>query len=807
MESLAGFSFGELLKHFRRRQHLTQPQLAAKLGVHRNTIGIWERGDFLPDTKGMVLELAKHLHLSESETRQLLEASLTGLSPAWNVPYMRNPFFTGREKLLETLHERLSGEAVVVLTQSYALTGLGGIGKTQLAVEYAYRYGLSYAAVFWIGAENLETILNSFGSIAECLQLSQRQDADQEQIVATVQRWLNTHCQWLLIWDNVEDLALVQRFQPATRAGAILMTTRRQALGTLAQGIEIPSLTPEEGLLFLLRRARVLSPDAKQEQLEYIKKKRPTEYQAAKELVAAMDGLPLALDQAGAYLEETSCSVAAYLKLFETRRGQLLARRGEVAGEHPASVVATWSLSFEKVEQASVVAADLLRLCAFLQSDAIPEELLLQGVRFLDEQPGAEAADSFQLHEAMRIVSAYSLLRCQVEEQTYSMHRLVQAVLRESMDAHLVQQWMERTVHVIHAVLPEVEYSAWRQYERLVPHILVCASYPIHSAERHLELASLLFKAASYLYERAQYAQAESLFQQVLHMRSQALGEEHPDVARTLKGLADLYWRQEKFARAEELYKQALRILEQTLSGKHPDIARSLSGLAMLYWSKKRYEEAEELYKQALRISEQALGELHPDVARSLFGLGTVYADQGKSAEAETLLLRSLSICEQTLGKEHPDTVPLFHNLALLYLLQGKHEEAETLFLRSLSIWEKTLGLEHPNVAYGLVNLASLYMNQEKYEKAEALYEQALRISEQALGEEHPDVALKLFGLGTVYHNQGKYELAEPLYRRALAIREQALGVEHPKTQDLQKRYASLLQDMGQPNESELPHS
>ena len=534
MESLAGFSFGELLKHLRRRQHLTQPQLAAKLGVHRNTIGIWERGEFLPDTKGMVLELAKHLHLSEPETRQLLEASLTGLSPAWNVPYARNPFFTGREKLLETLHERLSGEAVVALTQSYALSGLGGIGKTQLAVEYAYRYNLSYAAVFWIGAENVETILNSFGSLAECLQLPQRQGADQEQIVAAVQRWLNTHSQWLLIWDNVEDLALVQRFLPGTRAGAILITTRRQALGTLAQRIELPSLTLEEGLLLLLRRARVLSPEAKREQLEDIQKKRHSEYQAAKELVAAMDGLPLALDQAGAYLEETLCSVADYLKLFETRQEQLLSRRGEVAGEHPASVVATWSLSFEKVEQASVAAADLLRLCAFLHSDAIPEEILLQGVRSKDLQQGAEADDGFQLREAMRTASAYSLLRCQVEERTYSMHRLVQAVLRGSMDAHLVQQWMERTVHVLHAVLPEVEYSAWRQYERLVSHALVCASYPVHCEQRHLELADLLFKAASYLSERAQYAEAEPLFQQVLHMRLQALGEEHPNVARSL---------------------------------------------------------------------------------------------------------------------------------------------------------------------------------------------------------------------------------------------------------------------------------
>src|SRR5579864_8480202 len=189
MESLEFSCFGEMLKTLRKRQHITQQDLSSKLGVHRNTIGSWERGEFLPETKGMVLELARHLRLSEIETRHLLEASLTGLSPAWNVPSLRNPFFTGREEILSTLHQRLAGEAAVALTQSYALHGLGGIGKTHLAIEYAYRYALSYTAVFWVEAENGEKILNSFLAIANLLQLPERQEVDQQQVVRAVQRW------------------------------------------------------------------------------------------------------------------------------------------------------------------------------------------------------------------------------------------------------------------------------------------------------------------------------------------------------------------------------------------------------------------------------------------------------------------------------------------------------------------------------------------------------------------------------------------------------------------------------------------
>src|SRR5579859_6526611 len=176
-------SFGRVLKGFRTRRGLTQRQLAEKLDVRRNTIGTWERGDFLPQSKGIVLELAKHLRLDDQETRHLLEASLTALSPHWSVPLPRNPYFTGREEVLETLHTQLGVEQAVALTQSSALHGLGGVGKTQIALEYAYRHALEYRAVFWIGAETEEQIVSSLLRIAEVLQLPGREDKGQQRVV------------------------------------------------------------------------------------------------------------------------------------------------------------------------------------------------------------------------------------------------------------------------------------------------------------------------------------------------------------------------------------------------------------------------------------------------------------------------------------------------------------------------------------------------------------------------------------------------------------------------------------------------
>jgi transcriptional regulator with XRE-family HTH domain len=219
-------SFGALLKAFRTRRHLTQQQLARAIGVHRSAIIRWEQGDFLPESKAVVLELARHLRLDDQETRQLLEASLTALAPHWSIPFPRNPFFTGRAAILELLHMQLGVTQTETCMPCAALQGLGGIGKTQIALEYAYRYALEYSAVFWIGAENAESMLSSFFHVAEILQLPERDSKDEQRVVTAVQRWLNTHSQWLLIWDNMEDLTLFDRFLPAAQTGAILLTTR-----------------------------------------------------------------------------------------------------------------------------------------------------------------------------------------------------------------------------------------------------------------------------------------------------------------------------------------------------------------------------------------------------------------------------------------------------------------------------------------------------------------------------------------------------------------------------------------------------
>lgn len=794
------FSFGDLLQAFRRRQRLTQRRLAQALGVHRRTLGRWEQGDYLPESKALVLELARHLKLDEQETRQLLEASLTALSPYWSVPLLRNPYFTGRAEILAELHVQLGVEQAVFLTQSSALHGLGGVGKTQLALEYAYRHALEYSAVFWIGAETEESIVSSLRRIAEVLQLPERDDTDQQRIVASVQRWLSTHGQWLLIWDNVEDLTLFDRFLSSVRQGAMLITTRRQALGTIARDINLSPMDTEEGLLFLLRRTKILPPDASAR--NQLNKRRAGVDEAVAELVAILGGLPLALDQAGAYIEETGCSPIDYLHRYTQQRFTLLNRRGTSLGtDHPQSVATTFTLAYERVACEHPVALHLLWVCAFFQPEAIPEELFIEGAAYLGPNVAALVDHPIQYDQIIAVLRNLSLLQRHAETHTLSLHRLVQAILLDNMTEAERTLWISRCIDALDAVFPEVlpetEHAIWKFCERLLAHALRCLDWA-RFAEQSLTFASLAYKVAQYLRTCGRYAEAEPFFQQAIHIREHVWGPDHPEVARVLNYLAVLYWHQGRYRDAEPLFKRILSIQEQTLGPEHADTAKTLNNLAVLYGSQGRYAEAEPLFQRILSIREQTLGPDHSDTATTLNNLALLYREQGKDAEAEALYVRALAVHEYTLGPEHIRVAQVLNNLAEVYQDQGRDAEAEPLLRRARSILEQVLGPDHPDMVGVLNNLADLLQNQQRSSEAEALYERALRIGEQSQEPSaYSHQAISLNGLANLFRDQGEYAEAESWYQRALALCEQHLGQHHPETAQTLHDLALLQQKQG----------
>jgi tetratricopeptide (TPR) repeat protein len=674
----------------------------------------------------------------------------------WNIPHQRNPFFTGREALLQNLHEMLTMDSAIALAYPQrppqAISGLGGIGKTQTAVEYAYRYQQEYETVLWVKADTHENLLVDFMTIAVLLNLIEKSEKEPYRAVDAVKRWLKDHTNWLLILDNADDLAVIRDFLPTLGKGHTLLTTRASALGRMAKRVEMDTMEPDEGTLFLLRRIGILgSQDA-------LQKAPGAERACASKIVQAMVGLPLALDQAGAYIEETGISISDYLDLYQMHRAELLKRRSALPSDYPHTVATAWSLSFQKVEQADPVAADLLHLCAFFDPDAIPEEMIVGGIHALGPLLGSIISDQLRVNEAIEVLLRFSLVRRNPFMKTLTIHRLVQAVIQDTMNKETQRIWAERAIRTVHRAFPNHVGAATRQgCQRCLPHVQVCATLMDQYGLCFAEEAHLFNQAGYFLKEQALCTEAEPLYLRALAIREQVLGPEHLDTAQSLYNLARLYYDEGRYAEGEQLYRRALAIREQVLGPEHLDTAQCLNSLALLYWA------------------------------------------WGKDSEAEPLYQRALPIREQVLGPEHPDTAHCLNNLALLYVSQGKYAEAERLHRRVLAIREQVLGPDHPDTAQSLQNVAGIYYargDRSKYAEAERLYQRSLAIREQVLGPEHLQTAKSLNNLALLYEAQGKYSEAERLYQRTLAIREKALGQENPKTIATGESYAVLLRKM-----------
>jgi tetratricopeptide (TPR) repeat protein/transcriptional regulator with XRE-family HTH domain len=717
----------------------SQPELAEKIGTTFVNISRWENGLTFPSTYfrkqlcevfGKTLAELGLIPPSQAESDQVLPSPVSRIE---NVPITRNPFFTGRAQLLALLHERLSTARTAMLTQPQALYGLGGIGKTQTAAEYTFRYGDEYAHVFWVRAVTRETLVADLVMLAELLALPEKGEQDQQKIVAVVKRWLAAHEDWLLILDNADDLLLAREFLPTNHKGYILYTTRAQAAGAIAASVEVEKLNVQEGSLLLLRWTKRLDIDTSLDDAQ-------TEDRAAAErIVMEMDGLPLALVQAGAYIEETGCSLSDYLSLYAAHRKDLLGRRGRLFLDYPETVATTWSLSFQQVEQESPVAADVLRLCAFLAADVIPEYLLIRGAAESGGVLGATVADAFKLNDALEVLRRYSLVRRDSNTHMLSIHRLVQIVQKESMDQETQRAWAERTVRVVNAAFPEATYGTGARYQYYLPHAQECATLITQYHLHFPEAARLLYEAGMFLYVHGFYPQSQALHQQALAIREQVLGSDHQATAESLNILGMLARIYDNYEQAERYHRQALASREKIFGSDHPVTAESLNNLGVLYRRQGKYDQAEPLLQQALRMREKTLGLEHSDTLNSFVNLATLYSKQRKYEQAEPLLQQALATSTRVLEPEHPLIAQNLNLLARLYYEQGNNEQAEALWMQSLAIIEKSLGPEHSVTAERLNDLAELYVDQGRYTQAQSFCQKALTICEKTFGPEHPD--------------------------------------------------------------------
>jgi tetratricopeptide (TPR) repeat protein len=642
-----------------------------------------------------------------------------------NVPYARNPFFTGRTEILDGIRGALEATSTIAVTQ--AISGLGGIGKTQTTVEYAYRYRDNYEAIFWVIADNEATITSAYAEIARLLNLPEAMSLDQNRIVETVRHWFETHDKWLLIMDNADTPSLVRRFLPLSPLGHILITSRAQNLDMLGipRALDLQELSPDEALEFLLKRTGREDTDV-------------PERQAAANLAEELGWLPLALEQAGAYIAAHQARFEDYLVSFERRQLELLEASPPIVGDYPRSVSTTWSLNFDEIDQVNAAAADLLRVSTFLSPDSIPLELITEGAsetgRALSAALAQVQEDPVVMNTVLEPLIRYSLIRRDIESNTYSVHRLVQDTVKTAMDDESRRIWALRAVRAINFVFPSASYATWPLCDRLLPHSVKAAKLVDDFDFQYADSGNFLNGVASYL---------------------RMIGD---------------------FGEAERLHLQGLAIAERDLGPDDPSVATHLNNLALVYIDQYMYSKAEPLLVHALNISENAHGADNSELALPYNNLGTFYVRWSQYAEARPLLQKAQPLLEKALELEKNSSEPeeffyalILNNMAELYLGFGDYDKAELLCRTGLEIRERVDNPEKTGLSY--ITLASILLKKGEYDRSEEYFKLALANRETVYGSDHPELIKTLERYIEFLNTIGRDEEATQMQQRIEAIR------------------------------------
>jgi GTPase SAR1 family protein len=363
------------------------------------------------------------------------------LPPIWNVSHHRNPNFTGREDILSGLRLALTSGEPAAWKQ--AAFGMGGVGKTQLAVEYIYRHKPDYRVIWWIHSEEPATMAADYASLADDLDLPEKGFIDQSETVRAVKRWLEHNSGWLLIFDNANDQRAIHDYIPQGGAGHIIITSRNPDWGSVAGLLPVKEFDRADSIDFLCKRTG--QDDEK----------------AADVLAEELGDLPLALEQAGAYIETTGTTLTDYQELFRSRRKELWGDESPPP-DYPDSVATTWSLAMDDVREESWGAADLLNLCAFLAPDDIPLEMLREGAEHIPEPLASTASDRLAMNRAIKVLRQYSLI--DASDESLSVHRLVQAVVRDRFGEDEGKRWAETAVRLLGVAFPLESHDARTWY-------------------------------------------------------------------------------------------------------------------------------------------------------------------------------------------------------------------------------------------------------------------------------------------------------------------------------------------------------
>jgi hypothetical protein len=687
----------------------------------------------------------------------------------------RPVFLAGREELLADLDARLSGGSGAG-PRVVALSGTGGAGKTSVAVEYAHRHLAETGLVWQFAAGDPTALAAGFGELAA--QLGARDLRDTGDPVAQVHGVLAVRPGgWLLIFDNAPDAASVAALLPPAGHGRVLITSQYPHWPG-GRAVEVPVLNQDAAAAFLLTRTGT------------------GDQGAGRDLAGELGGLPLALEQAAAYLQAAGCGMAGYLDLFRERRADLLGR-GEPAG-YARQVATTWGLAFDQLKQDDPLAAGLLRLLACCAPDVVPLHLLLSPRPGLAGSLPAEVApmlaplleDSLAADDAIAALRRYALISPPAGGSV-SVHRLVQAVTLSQLPGEQATAWRQAARSLIEAALPADPrlLGTWPDYAALLPHARAALTAD----------SAAMAQIASYLGHSGNHVAARTLQQQILNARERALGAEHADTLAARANLA--YWTGEAGdpVAARDQFAALLPVRERVCGDEHPDTLAVRSNLA--YWTGEAGDPvaARDQFAALLPVRERVLGAQHPGTLAVRANLAYWTGRAGDRAAARDQTATLLPVIEQVLGAGQPGTPAGRAHLAHSAGEAGDPVAARDQYAALLPVITRVLGADHPDTLTARANLAYLTGQAGDLATARDQYAALLPVIARALGAEHPGTLTARANLARWTGQAGDPATARDEYDALLPVIERVLGAEHPDTLAARASLARWTGDAGDP--------
>jgi tetratricopeptide (TPR) repeat protein len=702
------------------------------------------------------------------------------------VPFTRNALFTGREEALKALARALLYDEASSTLITQAVQGIGGIGKTQLAVEFTYRYGRYFQGVHWVNAAQPDTIGAEIVACGQTMMLSPWPNEQPEQIRRTLMAWKRGSPR-LLILDNLEDVEAARDWLRELSGGPVrVMVTARRRRWPRDLGLkstQLPFFSPKESLEFL---RQYLSPD------------RMTDDEVRR-LAERLYNLPLALELAGRYLAEiTRVTVEGYLEQLDTvwEHRSLAGWRAELGNptDHDLSLAQTFALSWNQVDKETVRRLFLTAgWCA--PKVPIPWEVLTKTSQMRPRSFWKwllcliKSSPRDSVDEGIGFLVSLGLLELDEREIGPTIHPLLAEYARS----------LEGSREVLETLVAALTNSACVANRTDLPTIFtplrLHVKWVAEKAERaELSAAGTLWNELGYhLIMIAEYTGAQAAFEQALAISEKTVGSQHAWTAIAINNLGHILQAQGRLTEARAAFERALSIDEAIFGHNHPSVSGDVNNLGLVLRDLGDLAAAQAAFEQAIRINEEAFGSFHPRVAKNMNNLGLVLHDLGDLEGARAAYERALEIEEAAFGSGHPNVARDIGNLGMVMNDLGEFEKARTMVEQALEIDEAVFGPAHPKVAIRLNSLGNILWKSGDLAGARTALERALVIWQQVYEEDNLRVATAHNNLGAVLLDLGDLTGARVAYERALMILEGSqLPADHPDIQTTRRNLVSL---------------